>query len=192
MLRKIYKTVINLILVVLLLIGALVIFSTVNPSEKYKLFTVQSGSMEPKIHTGSVIFTRVVERYQVDDIVTRKTKNSKTTITHRIVREADGKFFTKGDANDGEDREEVLPEEIVGKFYLTIPYLGYLVSFSKTSQGFILIIIIPATILIYEELRKIKKEIKKKLDYRKRRKKREVGKLENDDIKKEDTKGEES
>ena len=146
---------------VFVLLAGLIIFAALPISEKYYFFTVQSGSMEPTIKTGSLIFTHQKETYQVDDIVTRKMENSEGTVTHRIVRESEGKFFTKGDANDGEDREEVLSDDIVGKVFLIIPYVGYPIAYSKTSQGFIVIVVIPATILIYEELRKISAEVKK-------------------------------
>lgn len=73
----------------------------------------------------------------------------------------DGKvmFTTKGDANNVADNEKVPQEKIVGKVFLNIPYLGYAVNFAKTKQGLILIIIIPAVIIIFEELVKIKDEV---------------------------------
>ena len=55
-----------------------------------KLYTVQSGSMEPTIKTGSLVLTKFQNDYQVNDIVTFKiienvTQNSKeNTITHSI------------------------------------------------------------------------------------------------------------
>jgi len=176
MLGKIYSAIVNLVLVFAFLVGILVVLSTLSPSDKYKLFTVQSGSMEPAIKTGSVIFTKKQNDYQVGDIVTRETSDGEIPVTHRIVREENELFVTKGDANDGDDRDEFSKEKVIGKVYLKIPYLGYPVSFAKTSHGFILIIVIPAVILIYEELRKIKKEIKKKFEYRKRDKTRQENK----------------
>lgn len=176
MLGKIYRIIVGLILTGLVLIGALAIFSFLPIPGNYQLFIVQSGSMEPTVHTGSLIFVKPASEYKVEDIVTMKIKNSKETVTHRITEiiKENGKisFKTKGDANKSEDSGEVAEDEIVGKLIFKIPYLGYPVSFSKTSQGFILLIVIPSVIIIYEELRKIKKEIGKKLDYRKRIKKR--------------------
>jgi signal peptidase len=162
MLRKIFKIIINLVVVALLMIGLLSIVS-ISKIGDFRLFIVQSGSMEPAIKVGSLIFTKSNSEYEEGDIVTRKIEDEKETITHRIVEKLEnGNFITKGDANNTEDKEEVQKEDIVGKTYLIVPYLGYPVAYAQTSQGFIFLIVIPATIFIYEELRKIKKEIAKK------------------------------
>ena len=57
----------------------------------------------------------------------------------------------------------------MGKSQLVIPYAGYVVDFAKKPQGFILFVIIPATIIVYEELRSITHEIlgnRKRLRYK--------------------------
>jgi hypothetical protein len=51
--------------------------------------------------------------------------------------------------------------------------LGFPVSFAKTTQGLILIVIIPAVIIIYDELNKIKAEIRRKMEEKKKKKKEE-------------------
>ena len=52
-------------------------------------------------------------------------------------------------------------ENVIGRAILTIPYVGYLDYFVRNSIGFTLLIIIPATLLIITEIRKIIKELKK-------------------------------
>lgn len=183
MLGKIFKLVINSIFIVLLTIGLLSFLAVFSKSKTYQVFIVQSGSMEPAIKTGSLIFTKKSPEYEVGDIVTKKMEDEEETITHRIIEKLEnGNFITKGDANNARDKEEVKKEDIIGKTYLTIPYLGYPVAYAQTSQGFIFLIVIPATILIYEELRKIKKEISKSLRKRKQSKEEKVSskKLESD------------
>ena len=166
----------NTILFCLLIIGILVAFSFFPIPGNYKIYTVLSGSMEPAIHTGSLIFVKSLENYNEGDIITVPTSDGKATVTHRVISktEKDGEatFKTKGDANDGEDREVIEEDSIIGKTFLAIPLLGYPVSYAKTMQGLILLIIIPAIIIIYDEVRKIEKEIMKKIDYMKRMKKR--------------------
>jgi len=54
----------------------------------------------------------------------------------------------------------VKKENVTGKVVSTIPYIGYIGYFVRTPIGFILIII-PATLLIITEIRKIIKELKK-------------------------------
>jgi len=186
MIGKIFKYVLNTLLVLLVLIGVLVVFSFIpfprlfgGQAGNYKVFTVQSGSMSPAIHTGSLVLVKPHNDYNVGDIVTRRTTDPKITITHRIVSkeeidspqfgEAGGKIAveTKGDANDAPDGEKFTKEGIVGKVFLSVPFLGYPVSYAKTTPGLILIIIIPAVIIIYDEANKIKREIRKKLEYKK-------------------------
>lgn len=169
--KKIFRITVNIFLAALLSIGLLAAVSLIPIPGNIKLFTVQSGSMEPKISTGSLIFTKALADYNVGDIITKKTKDPKTTITHRIVsveeKEGQKVFETKGDANDAADMELVFQKEIVGRVFLSLPYLGYPVAYAKTAPGLIVLIVIPAAIIIYEELRKIKEEIKKKIAYRK-------------------------
>ena len=55
---------------------------------------------------------------------------------------------------------------------MSVPLLGYPVSYAKTTPGIILLIIIPAVIIIYDEIQKIRKEIANKIAYRKLAEKR--------------------
>jgi signal peptidase len=161
--KKIFNFIVGIILFIIFSFGVLVVFSMFPIAGNMKLLTVLSGSMEPQIHTGSLIFIRPAGEYNVGDIVTKTTEEEGTTITHRIIEKeiVGGKtiFNTKGDANNVADNEKVSQEMIVGKVFLNIPYLGYAVNFAKTTQGMILIIIIPAVIIIFEELVKIKDEV---------------------------------
>ena len=161
--KKIFNFIVGIILVIIFSFGVLVVFSMFPIAGNMKLLTVLSGSMEPQIHTGSLIFIRPAGEYNVGDIVTKTTEEKDVTVTHRIIEKEmiDGKvmFTTKGDANNVADNEKVPQEKIVGKVFLNTPYLGYAVNFAKTKQGLILIIIIPAVIIIFEELVKIKDEV---------------------------------
>jgi len=134
-----------------------------------------SGSMAPTISTGSVVVVKPIGllQYKVGDIVTFKSPDDraiKDNITHRIykIEEEDGTryFVTKGDANDTPDVDLVKPEKLVGKAYFSIPLLGYLFGYIKTLPGLVLLIIVPATIIIYEEVRKLKAEAKKIIERR--------------------------
>jgi signal peptidase I len=167
MLEKTFKILANVILAGLVMLGIFVVFSFVPFPGNFKIFTVQSGSMEPAIGTGSLIFVKPSGEYQAGDVVTRKTTDPKITVTHRVIEkkeEAGEKFFlTKGDANDAPDGEKVLPGNIIGKMIFRIPLIGYAVNYAKTTQGLILLIIVPSVIIIYDELNKIKEEIRKKM-----------------------------
>lgn len=130
-------------------------------SGQYKAFVVQSGSMEPAIKTGSVVITKTEDNYKIGDIITFSLNGkSKEHITHRIINISD-KFETKGDANEEPDLWQADPTQIVGKSILSIPYLGYFADFVKTPKGFVLLVVIPTSIVIYEEMKSILRETKK-------------------------------
>ncbi len=131
----------------------------------YQSFVVQSGSMEPTIMTGDVIISKLktgTEAYQLNDVVTFNTNSDGNTriVTHRIIKISDENnntnYYTKGDANRSEDEDFVSRDQIIGKVVFNIPRLGYFVSFAKTLPGLILLVLIPATIYILNELVRIK------------------------------------
>lgn len=132
-----------------------------------KAYVVQSGSMEPAVKLGSVAFARRSSSYVPGDVITFSPTGSKRNlVTHRIMVknfpegiENEPTYLTAGDANEDFDRSEITQDKIVGKVFLTIPYLGYVVNFAKQPQGFILLVIIPATIIIYEELKNVRREL---------------------------------
>ena len=65
MLKKIFKTIYYLILAVIAVVALFLIFSVVPIKGGYKTLVVLSGSMEPKIHTGSVVAIKPEKEYQV-------------------------------------------------------------------------------------------------------------------------------
>ena len=134
------------------------IFSLYN----YKLFVVMSGSMEPTIKTGSVVVIKPQNDYFKGDIVTfQNLTKSKTTVTHRIIEASGSAYITKGDANKTADTSELRKGQILGKEILAVPLIGYVINFAKTQVGLIILIVIPAVIIVYNELLNIKKEIEK-------------------------------
>ncbi len=158
----------NTLLVLLILVGILIAFSLLPIKNNYKILAVTSGSMEPAIGVGSLAIIKPASDYKVDDIITYKKPNAssgKETTTHRIVEvsESAGSTFykTKGDANEGADTTLVSRDQVVGKYYFSVALLGYLIKYLKSLPGLILIIIIPATIIIYEEARSIGREMRK-------------------------------
>ena len=158
------KAVYWLLILALVLVGGSVAASVLKVPGGYKFLVVQSGSMEPTIKRMGIVVVKPSEDYQKGDVITvSELANLKVSLTHRIVdiEEKDGKTFyvTKGDANEDADMEKRLKENVLGKVVLSVPYLGYPVSIAKTQTGFILMIIVPAVIIIYDELRKIKEEI---------------------------------
>lgn len=117
---------------------------------------VQSGSMEPALPVGSVVVVKPVDpnKLQKNEIIWFKLSGPQS-ITHRIIDITDEGFITKGDANKAPDNFILEKKDVIGRVVFTIPYLGYLNHFVKTPLGFILFMILPATIIIAEKIRTI-------------------------------------
>ena len=68
----------------------------------------------------------------------------------------------KGDANNAPDSRQLAQREIIGRVLFSIPYVGYGVETARTPYGFLALIIVPALIVIVDEVRKIWGELKKR------------------------------
>ncbi|HUV71561.1 MAG TPA: signal peptidase I [Clostridia bacterium] len=161
----------GLLTAVLVLAVLLLIFTAFNPIKSFQLFRVMSGSMEPKIKVGSVVFVRKVkpEVLKKGEVITySSSENPEMSITHRLVEieEKEGKtvFKTRGDANNNEDMAEVSPSQIKGKVIFSLPFLGYLSVWIKKPLGFGLLVILPALLIIISEILSIKKAIEKEVE----------------------------
>ncbi|TSC88186.1 MAG: signal peptidase, endoplasmic reticulum-type [Microgenomates group bacterium Gr01-1014_16] len=143
-----------------LIIAGVFLVSRFAGFKPFNVYIVSSGSMAPAIQTGSVVFVAPKSDYGVGDIVTYKS-GSKTTTTHRIVAQDGDKIKLAGDANNAPDPGIISADKIIGTVSFTIPYIGYIAAFAKTPRGFILLVIVPATIIIYEEIKSLFSEIRK-------------------------------
>lgn len=113
---------------------------------------VLSGSMEPEIKTGSMVFIREdfpVEKIRERDVIAFQMDES-MEVLHRVVSvEKDKKEFqTKGDANPVADFAGVGFEQYRGKEVLDVPYLGYLVGFLQKDMVLISLILLTALISV--------------------------------------------
>ena len=182
--KKIFNTIYYIVLGAIIFVALLLIISTFPITGNIKTLSVLSGSMEPTIHTGSVVVIKPESNYKIGDVITFG-KNTKTDIptTHRIAEmkivSGEAVYKTKGDANNTEDSTETPQKEVIGKVLFSIPYLGYIVDFVKKPIGLMLVIVIPAVIVIYDELRKIGKEVKK-LAFKVKKVEEEVVELEDE------------
>lgn len=159
----------SLVILILIFIAVTTAFSVIKGPGGYRFFVVQSGSMEPKIKTGSVVLVMPQKDYQKEDIITflanpkANLKRADATITHRLIELKNDNntitYTTKGDANNASDREAVSPSSVLGKVMISVPYVGYAIAFTKTQTGFIILIVVPATLIIYSEILNIKNEI---------------------------------
>ena len=164
---KIFKLFYYLIIVLISVIALALIISILPIPGNIKILSVLSGSMEQTIQTGSVVIIKPVVQYRIGDIITfRQGQKNQTPTTHRIydIRLQTGQpiYITKGDANNAPDIKEISPSDILGQVMFSVPLAGYIIDFAKKPIGFMLIIIIPAAVIIYDEVKKIYEEIRKK------------------------------
>ena len=172
-------------LFVIVAFGALVVTSSFGNPELLTAYVVQSGSMEPAITTGSMVFVKSHVEYNQGDIITFNQKGENQAlipVTHRVaeVKEQEGikVFITRGDANNAPDLQPTFADQVIGKVVFTVPYIGYPVGFAKTQIGFIFLIVIPGTLIIYSEVMNIKGEIAKKIKNREKDKEEDMSSVE--------------
>lgn len=90
-------------------------------------YVILSGSMEPGIPTGSVVYidTHDKDVHEGDIIAFQSGSGKGAMVTHRAVKiNEDGTITTKGDNNEVEDLAPLSPEYVVGKYTFHIPNLG--------------------------------------------------------------------
>jgi signal peptidase I len=126
----------------------------------YESYVVYSGSMEPTIHVGDIAVVGPVkaDKLMPGDIITFRTpQDPDTIVTHRLQNvDATGghlSFQTKGDANDTPDQVSVDQNALLGKVVYSLPGLGFLVEFSKSIEGKVLMIVVPGVLLGLDYLR---------------------------------------
>ena len=126
------------ILLIILILGCIPL--TVPRAMGYELYTVITGSMEPNVPVGSLVFVKDVDPVEVqekDVIAFYGGKDSNAIITHRVVenRVFMGDFITKGDANSDNDMNPVEYEELIGRVELSVPYVGTVAQFLTSLEG---------------------------------------------------------
>jgi len=96
-------------------------------------FTVLTGSMRPTYPPGTLIVVKPADadELRIGTAITYQLEPGQpAVVTHRITGTSQNgrgerTFITQGDANDSPDREPVIAEQIRGKVWYSIPYLGY-------------------------------------------------------------------
>lgn len=148
---------IGLLAAELILATVLVVGVTVPLPGKIEFKIVQSGSMEPELPVGSVVFIVPQLQYAVGDIITFGDDTTKRIpTTHRVVERTSEagytRYLTKGDANEEADNGITTYPEIIGKVVLDVPRLGYVLDFARSKNGFTFMVLIPALLIIVDEL----------------------------------------
>lgn len=178
-------------LAVFMMIFTVVSVTTFNRSDRnlfgYRVYIVNTDSMSATdFNAGDLIFVKETDPSTLNegDVISYISQNSDSfgeTITHKIRRkttdaEGNAGFVTYGTTTDTDDETVVTYPYILGKYEGRLPSLGHFFNFLKTTQGYIVCILIPFVLLIlYQGLncvrlfRRYKKEQTEELAEEKKR-----------------------
>ena len=160
--------------IILLIAGIIMYKANTDPAKVpdvfgYKPMIVLSGSMETSIHTGDLVFVKMVDTTTLkkNDVIAFRNE-ADTVTTHRIVDIVfeDGKQFfqTKGDANNANDKNLVAMEDIEGLYVGRIAGAGNFLMFMQKPIGLfivLLVILVIGLLWLYIVSRKDDKKYRK-------------------------------
>lgn len=143
------------------------------PRAGFEALAIPTGSMRPTMPPGSLALVRQVpvSSLRVGDIITYVDPlNVHKTITHRIVQtyviasHVPG-FVTKGDANTASDLP-IPGGSVQGKVIWHMPYLGRVLSWTRSWAGIAILVYLPALLIIIEEIKRLRDYFRLSLPYR--------------------------
>lgn len=120
-------------------------------------YTVLTSSMEPHLPPGTLLVVKPtpVDGIHIGSVVTYQVESGKPeVITHRVVEirsESNGSrtFILKGDNNDLADPKPVIPEQIRGTLWYSVPLVGYLATALNGQSRTWLVPVAGAALLAY-------------------------------------------
>jgi len=95
--------------------------------------TVLTGSMRPLYPPGTLVIVKPIEPedIRIGDVVTYQLRSGEPeVVTHRVIAintgvNGDQSLTTKGDNNGIPDENPVLPVQVRGKVWYSVPYIGW-------------------------------------------------------------------
>ena len=133
---KLIKGILDLLMAVFIFTGILL---SVPRLWGFQIYAVTSGSMEPKIRTGDVIYVKQVpfQSLEPGDVITFSMKQGRTVVTHRVekIDVKNGLLQTKGDANKETDPTWISGDPVRGEVQYMVPRLGYVAMMAATLSG---------------------------------------------------------
>ena len=168
MLQKICGFFSTILMVVLLALAAVLIVPVILG---YTELAVLTGSMQPTIPVGSLVYGKPVEASELKagDVCTYYLSDGETFVTHRVMSiDPDAQtLVTQGDANEDPDGD-IQFSQVYGRADFHLPYLGIAIQNSRTPVGImticgvvmlvILLNFIPAIIDAAEDEKKQKEQ----------------------------------
>ncbi|TFD60356.1 signal peptidase I [Cryobacterium sp. Hh38] len=119
--------------VLLLVIGLGLVLVVIPKATGATPLTVLTSSMEPGLSPGTVVIVRPVDAnaLHIGDVVTyQMVSGDAKVVTHRILSivsnsEGPRSFIVQGDNNSAPDDDSVLAEQIQGRLWYAVPFVGY-------------------------------------------------------------------
>ena len=159
--KKIFSRIMTVFSAVIFLFGLFVFVSVLSASAGkvpnvlgYSFLQVQSGSMEPEFHVGTIVITKKVDpaELKVGDIISfysvEKDIRGKVN-SHRIAEITTNmvgtpEFVTKGDANPCNDQSTVSPVNLIGKVVYNLGTVsGSMLSVLRNPKVIFIFIVLP-------------------------------------------------
>ena len=132
----------------------------------YDEYAVLSGSMEPKIPVGAIVYDKNFAASEAREgaVVTYQLPAG-TLVTHRVISvdKEEQTVVTQGDANHIADVAPVAWQQIVGVYAFHIPYLGYISIYAKTPLGIAVVCGVLIVLILLNFIPDILEEDKKKI-----------------------------
>lgn len=163
------KKIINIIDYVLIsVLGIIIISSLVLYLLNYRVRIVVSGSMEPTIKTGSLMYYKkiseedVYEKISIDTIITYKSSDG-IDVTHQVISldEESDAIITQSILSDSTADKPIKANQVLGIYAFSIPLLGFVINFLKNPFVLIGIIIIIILFILCNLLFKFIKDYRK-------------------------------
>ena len=107
---------------------------------------VLSGSMEPALPVGALLFIHAQATYEPGEIITYKDEFG-NLVTHRLVALENDVATTRGDANNTDDAP-FPAARILGKVEAVLPGVGSAILWLQTPLGFCIILLLCALLIM--------------------------------------------
>jgi signal peptidase len=120
-------------------------------------YTILTGSMVPTMPPGTIVVTRPepFSSIRVGDVLTYQIASGQpAVVTHRVIGinvEADGSrsLTMRGDANPSPDLKRVIPKQVRGVVWYSVPLVGYFGAVGSADTRSVVARIIGAGLILY-------------------------------------------
>ncbi|RVW00078.1 signal peptidase I [Rhodococcus spongiicola] len=144
-------------LVLLALVGILALTIVIPRIAGATPYTVLTGSMVPTYPPGTLIVVKPEDPAALeagDAITFQKESGNPEVVTHRIIMvrqnsQGERTFVTQGDANPVRDANPVVPEQVRGKVWYSVPYMGHVNTLITGQQRSLMVAVVVGALLIY-------------------------------------------